>query len=200
MSPVDENFSLCSFDHDRLVPVGYFSKAHGIRGELVMILQAESAEVLKGYIFARPRHGGMAKPYKVTQVRRHHGSLLVTLDGVKTRNDAELLRSHTVFVLEDELPPLEEDEIYLKDLPGLRVFIVDRAASGAAGKEPLERELGIIHEVSCPAGQDLWTIVTSDGKEILFPAVDAFILSIEPEKGVARIAPPPGLLELYLGG
>ncbi|MDR2799800.1 MAG: ribosome maturation factor RimM, partial [Desulfovibrio sp.] len=31
-----------------------------------------------------------------------------------------------------------------------------------------------------------------------FPAAPDFILDIDPEAGFARIAPPPGLLALYL--
>ena len=198
MSSPDHSSSSFVPHPGRLVPVGYFSKAHGIRGELVMVLQTESAEVLAGLVFVRPRHGGPARPCRVAKIRRHHGSLLVMLDGITTRNDAELLRSHTVLVPEEVLPPLEEDEVYLKDFPGLRVFVVDNVDSAVVGKVLQERELGVIREVSCPAGQDLWTIATPDGKEILFPAVEAFVLSIELEKGIARIAPPPGLLELYL--
>lgn len=172
-----------------LVPVGYFTKAHGIRGEVVMVLEAESAEILSSGLFARPRHGGEYKALRVTGMRRHHGNLLISLEGVNNRNEADLLRSHTVFVPEASLPPLDEDEIYLKDLPGLTVFV--REESG-------ERELGVIREASAPAGQDIWTIITGDGKEILFPAVEDFVLAIEPDKGRALISPPPGLLDLYL--
>lgn len=173
-----------------LVPVGYITKAHGIRGEVILVLQAESPDILAQGIFVRPRHGGATRPMRVVGMRRHHGNLLLSLEGVVTRNDAELLRSHTVLVSERMLPPLEEDEIYLRDLPGLKVFV---------SEDGRECELGVIREVSAPAGQDLWTIATENGREILFPAVDEFILSIEPENGKALIAPPPGLLDLYLG-
>jgi 16S rRNA processing protein RimM len=45
----------------------------------------------------------------------------------------------------------------------------------------------------------LWSIRTPDGKEVLFPAVEEFVLDIDLEAGSVRIAPPPGLLDLYLG-
>lgn len=179
------------------MPVGYFTKAHGIRGEISMVLQAESVEILNGLIYVRPRNGGAVKPHTVVRIRRHHGGLLVLLEGVDTRNDAELLRSHTVLVDESKLPALEEDEVYLKDLPGLRVFLA--SPSSQNGNEPAAGEaLGVIREVSSPAGQELWAIVTGEGKEILFPAVDEFVLSIDLKEGRAIIDPPPGLLELYL--
>ena len=175
---------------NELVAVGYITKAHGIRGEVVLVLQAESADILAGDIYTRPRHGGVVRPLRVTGIRRHHGNLLLTLAGVATRNDAEPLRSHTVFVLANKLGPLDEGEIYHKDLPGLRVFAVED------GRE--EREIGVIRDVSAPAGQDIWTILSAGGKEILFPAVENFVLDIDIDKGRATIAPPPGLLDLYL--
>jgi 16S rRNA processing protein RimM len=52
--------------------------------------------------------------------------------------------------------------------------------------------------VDTPAGQEIWTILTPEGREILFPAAPDFVLEINPEAGLARIAPPPGLLALYL--
>lgn len=175
----------------KLLPVGYITKAHGIRGELVMVLQAESPDILIGEVFARHRHGGETKSLTVTGMRKHHGNLLLCVKGVTTRNDAELLRSHTIFVSEEKLPPLDENEVYSIDLPGMRVFVEEGGA---------KREIGVITDVSAPAGQDLWTITTADGAEILFPAVEDFILAIEPDKGRVLVAPPPGLLELYLDG
>ena len=172
-----------------LVSIGYVSKAHGIRGELTLVLTAQSEELVQGVLFLRPKNGGLARPFTVARVRKHHGTLLISFEGVCTRNDAELLRSHTVFITKDRLPALDEDEVYLDDLPGLHVIVVEGDS---------ERELGIINSVSAPAGQILWSILAPDGKEILFPAVEQFIIALDLEAGAARIAPPPGLLDLYL--
>ena len=174
-----------------LLPVGYLSKAHGIRGELVFVLTAESRDIVDGTLFLRHRNGGPVKPFTLAGKRKHHSSLLLSFAGVTTRNDAELLRSHTVYVLRDSLPPPRGDEVFLADLPGLRVFTVNEVGDDV--------ELGIIEEASAPAGQVLWTIRTPQGGEILFPAVEEFVLSIDLENNTGRIAPPPGLLELYLG-
>lgn len=171
------------------MPVGYLSRVHGIRGELVFVLTAESSDLAEGEIWLRPRAGGRAKPFVIERARTHHGALLVVLRGITTRNEAELLKSHTVLVDADRLPELDDDEVWLKDLPGLRVIIEDEAG---------ERELGVIASADAPAGQVLWSITTHDGKEVLFPAVEEFVLSIDLEKGETRIAPPPGLLDLYI--
>lgn len=172
-----------------MVSIGYLSKAHGIRGELVFVLTAESPELASGQVYLRHKNGGPVRPFTVERTRRHHGNLLIVFAGVASRNDAEALRSHTVLVSRDRLPPLAEGEMLLSDLPGLRVLAVQGGA---------EREIGVIASVDASSGQVLWSIRPARGGEILFPAVDEFVLSIDPERGEARIAPPPGLLELYL--
>lgn len=169
--------------------LGYVSKAHGIRGEVAFVPTTDSPDLAQGQIYLMPRGGGPVLPFTVTARRRHHGLWLLSLEGVCDRNAAETLRSHTLFIDKDRLPPLAEDEVFLSDLPGLTVFVVEN------GKES---ELGVITAAEAPAGQVLWTIRTPAGKEVLFPAVEEFILCLDPQSGAARIAPPPGLLELYL--
>lgn len=186
-----------------LVPIGRLTKAHGIRGELVLVLEADSADLVSGELFLKPKGVGEDKQVRVERTRFHHGNLLVSFAGISTRNEAELLRQHRVFIPKDRLPPLEEGELYLSDLPGLRVFVAAPVADDA-GEAAVQaairdsREIGRILAIDVPAGQELWTILTPDGREILFPAVDPFILSLDVEEGMAVISPPPGLLELYL--
>ena len=171
------------------VPVGYISKAHGIRGELVLVL-TEDLDDLAGPVFLRHRDGGPERPFFLEHTRVHHGTLLVRLADVVTRTDAESLRSHTVLVGRDRLPASGEGAVVTDDLLGLTVFALEEDGS--------ERPLGRIASVSAPAGQQLWSITALDGREILFPAVPEFVASIDCSAGVARIVPPPGLLDLYL--
>ena len=207
-------------DHsDPLIPIGFVKRPHGIRGELSLALNVEAPDLLQGEVFLLPpeknsppaqerekndspapaaaRSVGKAparstpRKYLVERARFHHGSLIVSFKDVRSRNDAELLRQHSVLVPKSRFAPLEDDEVYLLDLPGLTVVAVDRDKGE-------EREIGVIRSVDIPSGQELWTIETPDGKEILLPAVDEFVLDIDLDTNTARIAPPPGLLELYL--
>jgi 16S rRNA processing protein RimM len=57
-------------------------------------------------------------------------------------------------------------------------------------------KLGVLARVE-PAGQELWIITGVRGNEILLPAVPEFVNSIDARRGVIRVSPPPGLLELY---
>jgi 16S rRNA processing protein RimM len=180
-----------------LVPIGYIRKAHGIKGEVALNVEAESTDFLRGSVLWL--HPGDAPQTKletlrklvVEAFRRHHGALLVKFAGIEDRTQAEILRRHTVFVPR-ELIAANEEDVYLHDLPGLRVFVRE--------KDGGRREIGLLESVDEPAGQELWTIVTPEGQEILFPAAPQFVVNMDIAEGTLCIDPPPGLLELYLDG
>jgi len=58
--------------------------------------------------------------------------------------------------------------------------------------------MGVVADIMLPGGQEVWTIATDDGREVLFPVVEEFLVAVDPEARTVTIAPPPGLLELYL--
>ncbi|MCI7568134.1 MAG: ribosome maturation factor RimM, partial [Desulfovibrio sp.] len=60
------------------------------------------------------------------------------------------------------------------------------------------RRLGTLDHVEFPAGQPLWSIHTDDDREILFPAQPRFIAAFDTDAPSITIAPPEGLLDIYL--
>ena len=175
-----------SLDH---IGIGFVAKAHGIRGEVHVALNTDNPELLAGPVLLRLGRAAPA-PHTVVGLRTHHGGLLVRLEGLTDRTAAEALRGAEILIDRAKLPPLEEGEIFLNDLIGLVVRC--ESATGPA-------ELGRIESVDIPAGQEIWSIRTPEGKEVLFPAVPDFVRRIDPVAGEVCIAPPPGLLDLYLG-
>jgi 16S rRNA processing protein RimM len=124
---------------------------------------------------------------RVAAVRMHKGCPLALLEGVGDRTEAEKLRGARLLLPEDELPEKVGNELYLHQLPGLEAVLHE---SG--------RSIGHIDHVEFPGGQEVWAIRTDGGGEILFPAVAAFVVSVDVEKGRVVIDPPPGLLEICL--
>ncbi len=166
------------------VPMGAIIKAHGIRGEAVMDCFADSPALLKPTVFLElPGHP--PREAAVQSFRPHQGRLLVQFEGIDSRNEAERLRGATVSIPRERLPQPGRGEAYLHDLIGLRVLLGET-----------DEELGVLDAIDAGGAQELWRILTGSGKEILFPAVPQFVLDIDPEKGIVRISPPPGLLEL----
>lgn len=199
---------------NKFINIGRITKAHGVRGEMVLDFYSEDADLLDGTLFlglpertsgttatATTRQPGNtsgaahgSRPVRINSVRWHHGKPLITIEGVKDRTEAELLRNCPLFIPESALPELSDGELYIHTIIGLKVYVMGIELPGMDFSQPI----GELAWVDQSAGQEIWGIVTPEGKEILFPAVDEFIVNFDMENESVRIAPPEGLLELYL--
>ena len=162
---------------DPRIEIGGVARAHGIRGEVVIVTHdpdtaLETFETL--WIDGALR--------KVTAARGTPKGWLVQLEGMASRNDAETLRGQAVEVDREQLD-LGEDELLLGDLIGCRVVTV--------GGEPW----GEIAAIAAGAMQDLLVIHDGDLERML-PMVDEFVKDIDLEAGVVTVDPPDGLPEL----
>ncbi len=200
------------------VLVGEVLRPHGIRGELRVACHADSPFLFDAVprVWLRPGPGSPApapapakggkgarggkdarrpgrpkapaapRPAKILSWREHQDVVLLTLDTVPDRNAAETMRGYEVLVRAEDLPEPDEGQLFLYELEGMGVLLEDG------------RRLGVIAEVLLPGGQEVWSIETEDGREVLFPVAEQFILAVDEEGDSVTIAPPPGLLELYL--
>ncbi|HLA89324.1 MAG TPA: ribosome maturation factor RimM [Gemmatimonadaceae bacterium] len=112
--------------------VGRVRRAHGVKGEVVVEvltdapgdLFAPGARLLaltrQGAV-ARDRAGGAPLTLTVRTCRPVRDGLLVTFDGIGGRAEAERWRHRALAVPDVALAPLEEGELFLHELRGMRV-------------------------------------------------------------------------------
>lgn len=167
------------------IEIGLIVKPHGLRGEVCVNYFADSPFLLKGSVWLQK---GKSKPveHKVISSRPHKGQELLTLESCRDRNCAEELRNVKVLVPDADLPELTEEEVYLHQLEGMNVMLENGTL------------VGRITAFQFNLGAEVWVITTEDKKEVLFPATEEFVSDIDIENTTVTIAPPPGLLELYL--
>lgn len=158
------------------VEVGYVARAHGVRGELRVVLHNPASESL-----ARVASLWLGDDaFAVDGARPTEGAWLVRLAAVTDRDRAEALKGRPVKVARLDLD-LEEGEYLLADLVGCKVFLPD----GAPWGEVVALEIG---------PQD--RLVIRDGAvERLLPAVDAFLVEVDAAAGRLVVDPPEGLPE-----
>lgn len=171
--------------------IGRIVKPHGVKGEMCVQFDADSPYLLdeleKLFLELPNTRVGRPKPYVVRSWRPHKGRVLLTLEGVSDRNDVDALRGVELFIRERDLPPVDEDEFYLHDIEGAEAVLPDGAP------------LGVVKDFLIPTDeQEIWIIETPDGKEVMLPAHDDTVLEVDVEAARVVVAPPPGLLELYL--
>ena len=162
---------------DARVEIGGIARAHGIKGEVVIVTHDPDSDTLGAvetiYVAGTPR--------RIVQARDTHRGWLVALDGVVTRNDAEALQGKPVSVDRDALE-LDEDDVLLADLVGCAVHKTDGTPWGT------------VAAVEAGDFQDL-LVIHDNGIERLLPLVDAFVTSIDLDASVITVDPPEGLPE-----
>ena len=99
-----------------LLEVGRITKAHGVRGEVVVVLTTDRTERLDAGSELQTARGTL----RIVASRPHQQSWLVTFDGVTTRTDAEALRG-TALLAE----PIDDEGVdWVHELIGARVATV----------------------------------------------------------------------------
>ncbi len=160
--------------------VGRLGKPHGIRGEIKMLVLTDFPDRLKpnDVVYV----GDERQPRTLRAVRPHQGHLLVAFEGLTDREQASRLRQQFVCVHVDNVPPLPDGEYYHHQLIGLQIITENGAA------------LGKLAEIIETGANDVYIIRPEDGKDILIPAIDDVILTIDLEARTMLIRVMPGLL------
>lgn len=148
---------------------GQIVNTHGIRGEVKLVSWCDTPEVLAAistyYI------DGAA--VKVRAARVHQGNVLALLEGADDVNAAMKLKGRTVLLRREDLPP-PAGGYFLADLLGADVLDAD---SG--------EKLGVLTDVLFPSSQKVY--VVKGERELMVPAVDAFIAETNIEGGFIRV-------------
>jgi 16S rRNA processing protein RimM len=172
--------------------VGRVRKAHGIRGEVVVepITDAPDAVFASGHrVYAGTASGDLAPnraELHVASSRPFNEGLLVAFAEVPDRNAAETWRGRYLLLPADELPPPADDEVYVHELPGMRVELASGEVVGTV-EETYELPQGLALDVRRAAPREAETVL------ILFD--ERTIASLDREARVILVTPPEGLLE-----
>ncbi len=164
--------------------LGRVRKPHGLKGEVSINSYAESPLIFKKLkrVFLR-LNNLPPKEYQIFKFREHGKFVLLRLKDVLDRDQAEMLRGAEILALRDEVPK-EEDEIFFEDIIGCSVFLPDMTY------------VGVVKDVK-RYPQEIWEILDNEENEILFPAVEEFVIKLNIENREIIIDPPPGLLDIY---
>jgi 16S rRNA processing protein RimM len=148
--------------------VGLIRKAQGVRGEVVVepltdkpdVVFASGSRVFAGttdgeLAIARDVRGEEEVPtLTIARSQPFKKGLIVQFEELQDRDSAELWRGRYLLAPFSELPPLEEDQVYLHDLTGMKVVSPD---GGEIGEVTAFYELpqGIMLDVNTARGSVL---------------------------------------------
>lgn len=149
------------------IEAGAVTRAHGIRGEVVVDLKSDLLDLIVDEMKVRiTSPGGDESLRTIERARQHKGRLVVKLVGVDTRDDAEALRGHTFWLTRGQVGALPEGRYFVQDILGIDVFTDDG------------EHLGVVEEVLNMPASDIY-VVRGEGREILLPVIDEVVLDVD---------------------
>ena len=167
------------------VLIGKIIKSHGLKGEVKVFPYSGSPENFQNYtdlVVADPEGGGSSS-LSVKKVRAQGGNVILLLEGVTSRDEADSLAGHELWLAKSAFPNLAPNEYYWFELEGMEVYTVDG------------RELGTVTSIFNNKAQDV-LVVTGRQGEYLIPVTEDVIQSRDDRRRILVISPMAGLLDL----
>lgn len=157
--------------------VGHVLATWGTRGEAKVRVLTEFPERFEPgeAVFVDGRR------FEIESSRRHKQYLLVKLASIDSVEDAEKLRGRDLTIPRSLVRPLPPDQYYVFQIIGLDVVTLDGETKGH------------IVDIMTTAGSDVY-VVDGERGEILIPAIEDVVKSIDLEKGRVVIDAIDGLL------
>ncbi len=167
---------------DDFLAVGKVVNVHGVRGELRVVPMTSDLSRFDYLLFVTTNWEGKPKEFRVTGTRLYKNLVLMKLNGIDTRDDAEKLKGQELLVERKHARPLEEDEYFICDIIGIEVYEEDIL-------------LGILEDVLETGSNDVYIIKTPDNKELLLPALKSVVEKVDIEGKRMQVKVPEGLLD-----
>lgn len=166
--------------------LGRVLRPHGVRGELRLeVLTSYPERIVPGrrvFIGPDPNQPASAVQHTVTHARRHQKLLLLTVEAIRDRQAADLVRDHYVMVTLEDAVPLEDGEFYLFQVLGVQVHTEDGELLGQV-VEVLETGANDVYVVHGPRG------------EVLLPDIAECVLKIDIAARTMTVRLLDGLLD-----
>lgn len=164
---------------------GKITKTHGLKGEVTIKIDVANPEDFTElrYLLVEEKAGLI--PYFVENQKISGDKMFVQLQDVKKVEQAVAFIGKAVFLPNEMMPELEEDEFYYREIVGFRLIDAEKG------------EIGQISDVLEYPTQAVIQVM-KDGKEILIPIHDDIIKKVDKKAKTLNIKAPEGLIDMYL--
>lgn len=167
-----------------LISFGKITRAHGLAGEVKLLPHSRILDSFNNLsrIYIENKSSDTPQEFNIINCRFHKNTAILKLNGVDSVEEAMSLVGREVYVQDEELGELEEDEYYFFELIGLEVFTDDGDYLGKV-EDIMERAIQSI------------LIIRDEGKEHLIPIADPIVKYVNLKEGKIIITPVKGMLD-----
>ena len=156
---------------------------HGVKGELRVEPWCDSPEFLKRFKTLYYKQGETFTPVSVRSARVHKNLLLVTLEGVSSIEEGDMLRGRVLY-LDRKDARLPKGRYFIVDLLGMEVYDADT-----------EQLYGTVTEVFKTGANDVYQVTDENRKDYLVPVLDHVVLETDIESRRMTIRPIKGIFD-----
>lgn len=164
---------------------GKITKTHGLKGELTVKLDVANHADFKDLRYFLIEDRGNLIPYFIENQKINGDRMIVQLQDVKKVEQAVAFMGKAVFLPNELMPELDEDDFYFKEIVGFKMI------------DALKGEIGAISDVLEYPTQAVIQVM-KDGKEILIPIHDDIIQKVDKKAKTLTVKTPEGLIDMYL--
>lgn len=168
---------------EQLLQVGAITSTHGVRGEVKVFPMTDDVKRFKKCKELILNTGKEKKTLEIENVKFFKQFVILKFKGYDSINEIEAYKGKALYVTRKNAVKLKKDEYFIADLIGLTVL------------DEEEKPLGILKDVIETGANDVYSVETDEGKELLFPAIKECILDIDIENGQMHVHIMPGLLD-----
>lgn len=159
-------------------------KSHGLRGEVILAPYRGLDESFQNISTLWLKVADIERCMEISSMRPHKGRYIVKFRDIDRVEDTETLIGSEMFADAAILDKKALEGLFLDRPEGVKVFDTD------------DRFIGMLQGLLETGAHPVLVIKNEDGKELLIPAVEEFIVNIDiPNKRVV-LSPPEGIFEI----
>lgn len=168
---------------EKYLRVGVIANTHGVRGEVKVYPTTEDIKRFDYLKEAVIDTGKEKINVNVTGVKYFKNMVILKFEQYDNMDQVITLKGMDLLVTRENAIPLAEGEHYIVDMIGCKIITDDG------------NTLGELTDVMQTGANDVYVVKTTDGKEVLLPAIKECVLEKNIENKVIKVHIMKGLLD-----
>ena len=168
---------------EKYLRVGVIANTHGVRGEVKVYPTTEDIKRFDYLKEAVIDTGKEKINVNVTGVKYFKNMVILKFEQYDNMDQVIPLKGMDLLVTRENAIPLAEEEHYIVDMIGCKIITDDG------------NTLGELTDVMQTGANDVYVVKTTDGKEVLLPAIKECVLEKDIENKVIKVHIMKGLLD-----
>ena len=152
---------------EKQLQVGVISSTHGVRGEVKVFPTTDDVTRFRQLKKVYLDTGREMLPLEIQNVKFFKQFAILKFKGIDNINDIEKYRGKSLMIDREDAVDLEEDEYFIADMIGMKVYTEDGS------------EFGTLKDVMETGANDVYIIDSLEHGEVLIPAIRECILDVD---------------------